>query len=379
MRIALVHSFYDPKEPSGENAVVAAQREELVARGHEVLLVARHTAELRTDRLYPLKAVVAAANLGGASPAGELSEFRPDVVHVHNLFPNWGTAWLKQWGSRTVVTLHNYRPVCANGLLWRDGHDCHECLETSTVAALRHQCYRNSLPATLPLAVASRDRGRHQPVLQDVARILVLNSGAKQLLAPLSSAPVEVLPNFVQAVDPLGVERSTSRLAYVGRLTPEKGILRLLDQLPDGHGLDILGDGPLRDEVAERADGDRIVFHGQQPAGRVREIMQSSTALVVPSLWSEGIPTTALEALSTGTPVLISRCVAAADDLTSGGAGLVYDPEDAGALTSALRRVCADPDTFSRAARRLHASRYSRQAWGEAMERVYREVVGAAH
>ncbi|WP_394277115.1 glycosyltransferase family 4 protein [Luteococcus sp.] len=378
MRIAVVHSFYDPKEPSGENAVVLAQLRALRDRGHEVGLIARHTGELKKSPGYPARAALAAAGVHGPDPSRELSDFAPDVVHVHNLFPNWGSSWLREWGHRTVVTLHNHRTVCSNALLWRDGGDCHECLDHSTLAALEHRCYRKSRLATLPLAIASRDKGSHSRILHDVAQVLVLNSGAGVLYAELASAPVKVLPNFVEPSQSLGLARSTDRIVFVGRLTHEKGILQLIEQLPEEYGLDVLGDGPLRPDVESLADGVRIVFHGQQPPGEVLHAMQSSAALVIPSLWSEGVPTTALEALSSGTPVVVSKHVASAEDLTEGGAGEIYDPAEPSHLRNALEKVAAARDGYSSAGLSLHRRRFSRAAWLQEIESVYSAVAEQA-
>ena len=46
MRIAVVHSFYDERTPSGENTVVEEQVRTLAAAGHDVRLFARHTSDL---------------------------------------------------------------------------------------------------------------------------------------------------------------------------------------------------------------------------------------------------------------------------------------------------------------------------------------------
>ena len=57
----------------------------------------------------------------GFHPTEELRWFRPDVVHVHNLFPNFSTGWLARCPTPVVATLHNFRSVRANGLLFRSG------------------------------------------------------------------------------------------------------------------------------------------------------------------------------------------------------------------------------------------------------------------
>ncbi len=127
MRIALVHSFYRSDAPSGENVVVMLQAEALRTAGHEVLLVSRHTDEEMRSRLYDVRSAVRVATGVGPDPTAQLRRFRPDVVHVHNLFPNFGERLLASWEGPLVATLHNFRPVCANALLFREGQVCTKC------------------------------------------------------------------------------------------------------------------------------------------------------------------------------------------------------------------------------------------------------------
>ena len=97
MRIAVVHSFYSSSQPSGENRVVEDQVALLRDAGHEVLLVARHTDEESERSLYAVRAAGWVATGRGGDPTAQLRAFAPDIVHVHNLFPNIGTRWMKFW------------------------------------------------------------------------------------------------------------------------------------------------------------------------------------------------------------------------------------------------------------------------------------------
>ncbi|MDG4864954.1 glycosyltransferase, partial [Streptomyces sp. T-3] len=144
MRIAVVHSFYGSAAPSGENLVVAAQAEALRRAGHDVHLVTAATDDLADQPLYALRSATTVATGRGRSPLGRLRELAPDLVHVHNLFPNFGRAWVSSWRGPLVTSLHNYRPLCANGLLYREGALCTRCPDGDRWAGLRGGCYRES-------------------------------------------------------------------------------------------------------------------------------------------------------------------------------------------------------------------------------------------
>ena len=78
-----------------------AQAASLRAQGVDVRIIAARTDALESNGGYKLRSAVTVtvtvATGSGLSPLKGLEEFRPDVVHVHNLFPNWGTGWLDRW------------------------------------------------------------------------------------------------------------------------------------------------------------------------------------------------------------------------------------------------------------------------------------------
>ncbi|MFD9130100.1 glycosyltransferase, partial [Kitasatospora sp. NPDC059571] len=233
LRIALVHSFYASGQPSGENEAVRDQARALRAAGHEVTLVAAHTDELARSGLYPVRAAVTVAAGRGRSPAAELAAFAPDVVHVHNLFPNIGREWVRHWAGPLVATLHNYRPLCAGATLYRDGAPCRACLDGDRLAALRYRCYRGSRLATAPLAWANRRGPEGDPLLGRADRLVLLSELARRtyLDAGLAAERTALIPNFVDDPAPCRAGGEGRRWVFVGRLTAEKGVVagRLAD------------------------------------------------------------------------------------------------------------------------------------------------------
>lgn len=378
MRIAVVHSFYSSRQPSGENAVVDQQVAALREAGHDVLLVARRTDDVESRPLHAPRSAVAVASGRGASPSRELASFAPDVVHLHNTFPNLGTAWLKQWGPRTVVTLHNYRSVCAAGTLFRDGAPCRDCLARPVAPAVRHACYRDSRVATLPVAVAAAPGGALRRVPSMAARVVVLNEDARTTFGDVLGRPVQVVPNFTSSAPVSDGPRRG--WAFVGRFSSEKGSLELMHAWPQGESLDLYGDGPLQQEmrqvVSER--GLDVRFHGLTPHADLLASLPDHEGLVVPSMCAEGLPTAVIEGLAHGLPAVISDLVSLAPTLESAGAGVAVSmPASSDEMRRGLERLRAMPRA-TEAARDLHRHHFSRTAWLERMLPIYREVADAA-
>ena len=125
----------------------------------------------------------------------------------------------------------------------------------------------------------------------------------------LSSGKVWVIPNYVltEQFRPLpDSRRNKRRICFVGRLSHEKNLLGLLEAIK---GLDVellmIGDGPLREELEDRArrNGLAVRFLGNRPHHELPQYLNSAALFVLPSP-HEGHPKTLLEAMSCGLPVV---------------------------------------------------------------------------
>lgn len=381
MRIALVHSFYSSLQPSGENRVVLAQVEVLRDAGHDVLLVARHTDRRRQERGYPAHAGIGVATGFGPDPTTDLNEFSPDVVHVHNLFPNSGTHWLSRWEGPLVATMHNFRPLCANGLLYRDGHICTLCPDGNHLASVRYGCYHDSRIATLPLALRNSRGLTHDSVVKRANRLILLGERAQAVYDAYGISPraMSLVPNFVTSLN-AGVRSAPvyERWISAGRLSAEKGLVELLQTWPRGVPLDIVGDGPLRTQLeASARPGVRVL--GKMPAAELRSAMPSYTGLVFPSRWMEGaIPWVVLEALEAAIPVVAREGNGGADQIRSSGCGEVYSDQEPGGLTAALTAVRSSGDALRERAHATWQEHFSVNKWVAAIIRTYEEAGAGA-
>lgn len=380
MRIALVHSFYSSLQPSGENQVVVAQVDALREAGHDVLLVARHTDRASQERGYSVRAALGVATGFGPDPTTDLLEFSPDVVHVHNLFPNFGTRWLSRWEGPLVATLHNFRPLCANGLLYLDGHNCTLCPDGDRLASVRHGCYHDSRIATLPLALRNVRGPNHDAVIKRANKIIVLAERARTVYEGYGMSPgkMSLVPNFVTLVNggALGAP-AHERWISVGRLSAEKGFVELAQTWPRGVPLDIVGDGPLRAHLEANAPpGVRVL--GTTPAGELRLALPSYTGLVFPSQWMEGAPLVVLEALEAGIPVVAREGNAGADLVRSTECGRVYSDQEPNGLAAALTAVHDGGDSLRKRARTTWQDQFSAKVWVAATVRTYEEAGAGA-
>jgi glycosyltransferase involved in cell wall biosynthesis len=144
---------------------------------------------------------------------------------------------------------------------------------------------------------------------------------------------------------------------YVGRLHPVKGLdtlvqafQRISEQAPE---LDLLiaGEGPLeldlKNQVAEFALTDRIIFLGAQERTAIYTLLKACEFLVLPS-HAEGCPVVLLEALATGKMTIGSRAKGIASLIQPGENGALFDPGQVAELSNLMLRYHRDAASRTR-------------------------------
>jgi glycosyltransferase involved in cell wall biosynthesis len=131
-----------------------------------------------------------------------------------------------------------------------------------------------------------------------------------------------IIPNFIPPSTVDSVTQRENFWLFVGRLSEEKGVLELIKTWPRNHNLCIVGTGPLEKDLKSAAS-QNIQFLGAKSRVEIDLLLSQSKGLVIPSLWSEGLPTVYLEALANSTPVLTITGNSAGDDVLESGAGIV--------------------------------------------------------
>jgi len=383
VRIAIFHNRY--RERGGEDTAVDGEAELLEKAGHEVVRCIADNREALAHAAGVLRtALHARRNPASAARAAAIADEAPlDVAHVHNFFPVLTPAvheTLAARGVPVVQTLHNYRLLCANGNLLREGRICEECVPRGPWHALRYGCYRGSRAQTLVWA----DMIAHHRALGTWQRcvdrfVAPTPFAARKLLAAgLPRERVEVLPNV--AADPGEPAPPGRGAVYVGRLAPEKGVDLLIDAWREQGGADlaIVGSGPAEAALRERARGVAGVrFLGAQPRDGVLRALREAAFAVVPSRWYEVSPLAAIEALACARPVVAWRGGALADLVVDGHSGLLFDALEPASVAAVCARLLGDAELVRRlaaGARDLYRDRHAPDAGLIARERLYAAV-----
>ena len=370
LTVLLVHNAY--QKPGGEDGVFEREGAILEERGHRVLRY-----QLHNDDVEGLgRAALAARTVWSTESAAEVGrivrEERVDVVHVHNTLPLVSPSVFsaaRDAGAATVHTLHNYRMVCPGNLLLRDGELCHDCVGKAFAApAVLHRCYRGSAAATAAVATTTAIHRALGTWDRHVDRYIALSAFGRDLFVQGGLPPDRVVVKHNLPPKEPALTKGGDYALFAGRLAEGKGLRVLLDAWAFDPGLPVLcvaGDGPLSDVVAEAAtETPRVRWLGWQPADDLEALMAGAACLVTPSMWYEGWPLVAVEAMGHGTPVVATDHGAFPEMIDDGETGRLFPRGDAHALARAVRELTDDPARLQAVRAntyRAFASRFSRE------------------
>ncbi|WP_276606514.1 glycosyltransferase family 4 protein [Nocardioides sp. GY 10127] len=349
MRILQLHSRHS--SVGGADRVVSTEATALIRGGMEVKQYLTTPVSVAGGRFAP--AVEAIWNRDAQREVDEkIRDWQPDVVHLHTPFPGLSLAPIRtarSHGVPVVWTMHSFRSTCVAGTLIRDGRECRECVGSSSkLPAVLHGCYHQSRlrSAVMASGLAIHRAVRTVPDLVDL--YLPLTEGAGRILGAdgVPSSKIRVKPNFLldRTVPVVPTPSSSPYVVFAGRLVPEKGVDTLIAAArklrESGNSLRIVvaGDGPLADVVLAAESSGLVEYMGWLDEEGLLSLMAGAHALVLPSLWPEGMPISALQALSVGTPVVYAGHENLHDVIGS-SAGAAFGVGDEGDLAGCLSRL----------------------------------------
>jgi glycosyltransferase involved in cell wall biosynthesis len=231
-------------------------------------------------------------------------------------------------------------------------------------------------------------------VLCHAQAVVAISQAAARFVEQLAGREAQVIYRGVDHVRYEAIEPSAELLAwaagrpvvtFVGRLIDGKGVADLVEAfagLDDSRAvLCIVGDGPRRSELealcASHVPGDRCRFVGYQAEGRALEFMRGSAVVVNPS-YTEGLPTSVLEAALLGRAILASNVGGTPEVVADRRSALLFPAGDLEALRAGMAMLLADPGLRSRlgaAARAEVIARFDRSAGARRFAELARHLV----
>jgi glycosyltransferase involved in cell wall biosynthesis len=390
VKILVVHNAY--RRFSGEEAAVETQMKVLGARGHRILSFPTNVTDLETGPLSKARAFFSGIySLASKRMMQQLlREYSQDIVHIHNLFPWISPSILpecRRAGVPVVMTVHNYRLVCPNGLHMPKGrHEvCEKCCGGREYWCVLRNC-EQSYWKSLGYVARTYTARRFGFFRKNITVLVCLTQFQRQRLIAegYPEDRLQVIPNTYGADVEIQKEQSTPGcfVAYVGRISPEKGIELLLSAAERLRAIPfhLAGNYDAMPDLVGNAPAN-VSFLGNLDRKHVADFYGRSRFVILCSTCFEGFPMTVVEAMAHGRPVIASRIGGIPEIVDDGVTGLLFTPGDVNELTEKVRYLWGRPDLcrqMGQAGREKALREYSPEKYYERLMAIYEEATRIA-
>jgi glycosyltransferase involved in cell wall biosynthesis len=354
LNILIIHNRYG--HFSGEEAVVENQVRLLAENGHHVTLFTRSSDEIPGLKLKQVTAFF--SGLRNTHSIRMLKEHlaarKFDIAHIHNLYPLISPAILPVLSSHripVVMTVHNYRLVCPNGLFFTHGNICEKCS-----GGREWHCITNNCEKTLFKSSGYALRNWYARINRfyndNVSLYLCLTGFQRDKLIAngFSEEKTVVLPNSLNVVpSPVTGPTGHSYIAFAGRISREKGAHVVMDTARTLPGVPFkLAGSPDKSFISKLSVPSNVEFTGSLNNEEIRSFYRNASALVVPSIWYEGFPMVTLEAMQHSLPIIAPDLGGFPEIVEDGVNGLLFNPGDADDLAAKIRILWNDDELCSK-------------------------------
>ena len=372
-RILICSNYYPPNFVGGAELIAHRQASEMLRQGKKILIFAgehsdRPRYSVRADRHEDVDIIrisLAAEDYDSnyvnfqhqevdALFEAALEQFRPDVIHFHNLTGlSVGMIQIaKSRNIRTAITLHDHWGFCYRNTIinyrnevCQDYSRCAECM-----SAIPDGNSRN-----IPI------RMRRDYLMRRFQGVDAFISPSQYLAKTYVEAgfPIEkmfVLWNGIDLARFAAIQKSYGegrvRFTYVGHLGAHKGVGLILDaaallDMRDRIAINIIGRGEeesnLKRQASQLGLTNSTRFWGRVETGRITEVFEETDVLILPSIWPENQPVTITEAMASRTPVIASHSGGVPELVIDGETGFLFESGNAYDLSEKMRTFLDQP------------------------------------
>jgi len=351
MKILVISPLFPP-QGSGAEISTMLECKELAENGIDVVIVTNNALSLKWDdlnkriKIYRIPMSFNSFIYPKAKPFGEslywilqdhswdiikkiaLKE-NIDVLHIEHAFIGFRPLLNKR---PVILTIRDYWPICIYRTLWRGDRICTTC-SFKNMSVCRFFNYRycglsaisrgiyGNLFSPLIYALAKKMYKLFRKRLRFTDKLIAVSQFLKEKISqnyPELAEKIEAI--YTPLPDVPVIKRSLNDdkviYAYIGVLSPHKGVINLLHAFELAVKRDprikliLCGSGPLQNYVRhfinQKRLGSFIRFIGRVEYQQLRKIYEKVDVVIFPSLWPDPFPRTVLEALLSGKPVLVN-------------------------------------------------------------------------
>ncbi len=377
--ILLVHNDYGIF--SGEEHAVETIAKLLESRGHSISWFRRSSVEIGDSISKKTQALFTGIySRESRKRMAQILDSEPiDLVQVQNLYPFISPSVLPVCKERripVVMRCPNYRLFCPTGLHLSHGKVCERCLGGREWHCVMQNCMED-IPKSIGYAARNAVARITGMIMDNVTLFMVLSEFQKNRFIDggIPAERVVVLPNMAPAVVGPAGDVVGETVAFVGRVSEEKGIREFLGAARRLSGLrfSVAGSNERIPQASLHAPAN-LRFEGFLVGKALDDFYAKCRMLVLPSKCFEGFPNVIATAMLHRKPVIASRIGVIPEIVDDGVTGLLFEPGDVTELVEKIEYLWKRPDLcreMGRAGWQKARAEYSEKVFCTRLEEIY--------
>lgn len=282
---------------------------------------------------------------------------RPDIAHLHNVYHQISPSIihsLKKFKVPIVMTLHDYKIVCAAYVLLSGGRICEACKNGKYYNCLLNKCVKDSRWKSI---LNTFEMFLHHKILHIYNLVDVFISPSIFLKDKIKEmgfrGKIMHLPTFVnlEEYEPQYHWQENSIVCF-GRVSREKGLFTLIEAMRGLNiKLKIIGEGPVKESLVSKVKSlelKNIDFLGYVSVERLKAEIRKSLFVVVPSEWYENNPSSIIEGFALGKPAIGARIGGIPELIKENETGLTFESGNSEDLKAKILQLSEDTVKISR-------------------------------
>lgn len=313
-----------------------------------------------------------------------LDVFRPDIVHIHNIYYHISPSILFELKKRNipvVYTVHDYHLLTPNVTFFHNGSLCHISLKNKLYKSVFHKCVQNSHLASLATSICLYIHDALRVYQNNVDIFISPSRFMKKQLAEITynADKIVYLPNFIETTSDTGFsELNASYVLFMGDGSDKKGLAVVIEAAKRLPFVRFRVAGRETSEQAYRKTGlKNIKFLGFLSKRKLAEVVSESAFIIVPSLWYENQPYSILESFAHAKPVIASNIGGIPELVKNGKNGFLFEPGNVDACVDRIKLLWRNQaliQKLGKAAKKLAKERFSPESHYKELMKTYRKA-----
>lgn len=377
MKILQIHKYFTKKRGGGSVTAFFEIAKMLQNRGHEVSIFSMQDPQNETTpcaKYFPShfdlnakagfwkKIHWAGKLIYNREAKNKMTELidaeKPEIAHLHNIYHYLTPSIispLKKKHIPVVMTLHDYKIICPNYKLFNQGKICEKCKGGKYYQCFLNKCLKKSWSASF-LAMLEAYFHKVLKSYDQVDLFLAPSDFMRKKCIEFGLAPEKIKKmrysfDFKETQVALEKIEEKNYFLFLGRLSEEKGLINLIQAVKklvvnekmNNNYLLIVGKGPqevkLKKLVQRENLKDKVIFAGFKEGLDLKEIIQKSKFVVVPSVWYDNSPLVVIESQFFGKPVLVSDRGGTKESIIEGQTGLIFKSDNLADLAQKISQL----------------------------------------